>query len=488
MTPLRAWIPPSHLLVPAAVFALSALAAWLVAILDVRPDEATWLLVAGVVAAPVVVRLVQRHIAPLDMFEPIVFASIVYGILFVIPYGVTTLFGYTYPLLPSVDLTHGAQAVVAGVLSFAVGYFFVLPKPLMWQPQRRKVRPTYWADRRFLWVTVLGYCALSIGTYVFFWFPRAGGASEYIDLGNGFAGNVSDFQGAGVQRAAILIASVGFFLAWTHLLLRGRVRASDLALVVLAALASLGATALAKNRVFLLWDVVLPVVILHYGRRPIRVAQAAFGVAAMFALAVVFTVAIRSPTAFVSRTAEGTIANAADFLVVQAGEMFVVSDIVERQAHTTGYLNGSTLVATAVNVVPRGIWPEKPPSAGEVYTRDFFPDVWRAGATFLGVPWLGELYLNGGFPVLLGGAFISGLIVALIHRRLLTSGSAFAATFHGVFAFSLFFLITRGSLQVYSYSLVWGVPMLLGIVAITRPRRRDPVPPPSGVDAAEPPA
>ncbi len=476
MTPLRAAGPPFRVLVLAAVLALSSLAAWFIAILDLQPGEATWLFVASVVAAPVVVRLAQRHIAPLDLFEPIVLASMVYGVLFIIPYGIAVFFGYTYPLLPSVDLTRGAQAVVAGVLSFAVGYFFVLPKPLVWQPQRRKVRPTRWADRRFLWVTVLGYCALSIGTYVFFWFPRAGGASEYLELGTGFAGNVSDFQGAGVQRAAILIASVGFFLASTHVLLRERVRLSDWTLLVLAALASLAATALARNRVFLLWNVALPVVILHYGRRPIRTAEAAFGVAVMFALAVVFTVVIRSPTAFVSRTAEGPIAGAADFLVVQAGEMFVVADIVERQVRTTGYLNGSTLVATAVNVVPRGIWPEKPLSAGEVYTRDFFPDVWLAGVTFLGVPWIGELYLNGGFPAVLGGTFVSGALAALLHRRLVSSGSALAASFQGLFAFSLFMLITRGSLQVFSYSLVWGVPLLLGLLAVTRPRRRGSIP------------
>jgi hypothetical protein len=265
-----------------------------------------------------------------------------------------------------------------------------------------------------------------------------------------------------------MLASVGFFIAVVHLLMRGSVRRSDVVLVLLAGTASVVTTALSKNRVFVLWDLAVPVVILHYSRRPIRVAEAALGTTALFIVIVAFTVAFRSPAAFTSRTDQGLLADIADFIVVQTGEMSVVSDIAERQSVTLGYLNGATLVASAVNVVPRGIWAEKPATAGEIYTRYFAPDVWRTGTTFLGVPWQGELLLNGGLPALVVGTFLSGVLSGIVYRRIWAKSSTLSIALKGLFTFSLFLLITRGSLQFYSFTLVWGLPLVLGILAIER--------------------
>jgi hypothetical protein len=261
---------------------------------------------------------------------------------------------------------------------------------------------------------------------------------------------------------------VGFFVAVLNLLLRSTVRRSDALLVILAGSVSVVTTALTKNRVFLVWDLALPIVFLHYARRPIRVAEMALGIAALFIIAVAFTVALRSPAAFTSRTDSGLVADVADFYVVQTGEMSVVSDIVERQPVTLGYLNGATLVASALNVVPRAIWPDKPATTGEIYTRYFMPDLWRSGATFIGVPWLGELLLNGGLPALIVGTFISGWLSGMVYRRVWANTSAVSIALRGLFAFALFLLITRGSLEFYSFTLVWGVPLVLGILAIVR--------------------
>jgi oligosaccharide repeat unit polymerase len=315
---------------------------------------------------------------------------------------------------------------------------------------------------------VLGVCAISFLTYVLFFFPASGGISQYLDPGSGLFGSVDTLRGAGIARAAILLASVGFFIAVVHFLLRSSPRPSDLLLVLLAGSASVVATALSRNRVFLVWDLAVPVVILHYTRRRIRVPEALLGITALFVITVVFTVAIRSPQAFSSRTGSGFLASIADFYVVQTGEMSVVSDIAERQASTLGYLDGATLVASAVNVIPRAIWSDKPSTAGETYTQYFMPDVWRRGSTFLGVPWQGELLLNGGLPALVLGGFLTGLLFGLLYRRIWAKPTAVGIALRGLFSFSLFLLITRGSLEFYSFTLVWGVPLVLGILILTK--------------------
>jgi oligosaccharide repeat unit polymerase len=305
-------------------------------------------------------------------------------------------------------------------------------------------------------------------TYVLVFFPKAGGLSQYLDSGTGFLTSVDTLRGAGVARAAILLASVGFFIAVLHLLLRRSTKRSDVVLVLIAGSASVVTTALSKNRVFILWDLIVPAVILHYSRRPIRIAEAVIGATALFMITIAFTVALRSPEAFTSRSGQGLLADVADFLVVQTGEMSVVSDIVERQSATLGYLNGATLFASVVNVVPRGIWADKPATAGETYTRYFVPSVWRAGNTFLGVPWQGELLLNGGLPALIVGTFLSGFLSGLAYRRIWAKPTALSVALRGLFAFSLFLLITRGSLQFYSFTLVWGIPLVLGTLALVR--------------------
>jgi hypothetical protein len=434
-------------------------------LLQPQLDLVVWLLLVGAVVTPIAIRALQRQV---DVFEPIVFASLVYSGIFVVPCGIMLLFGFSYPLLPSVNLTFGSVVVAVGVLCFAAGYLIVVPRPLESMRDSRTPLRSNWAPRPQVWAMALGFCVVSLMTYVLFFFPSAGGVSQYLDSGAGFLTSVDTLRGAGVARAAILLASVGFFIAVMHLLSRGSRQAGDVVLVWIAGLASLVTTALSKNRVFLLWDLVVPIVMVHYARRRIRMTQAVAGALALFMITVGFTVAVRSPEAFTSGTDRGLLASVANFLVVQTGEMSVVSDIAERQPGTIGYLNGSTLVASALNLVPRGIWADKPPTAGEIYTRYFVPSVWRTGNTFLGVPWQGELLLNGGLLALIVGTFTSGLLFGLVYGRIWAQTSSLYIGLRGVLSFSLFLLITRGSLQFYSFTLVWGVPFVLGTLALVR--------------------
>lgn len=456
----------SNLLVPIVPILLSIATGALIATL-VAPQigAVAWLILAGSVAVPVAIRLAQGR---MDLFEPVVFASIVYAGIFVVPCGIMLLSGYTYPLLPSADLSGGAIVIALGVLCFAAGYFLIVPRSFESRSDQRKLLSAQWATRGVVWAIVLALCAVSFLTYVFVFFPSAGGVSEYIDPNSGSLGSVDTLRGAGVARAAILLASVGFFIAVVHLLLRTPRRRSDVVLVFLAGAVSVITSVLSKNRVFVLWDLVVPVVILHYARRPIRVVEAVVGITALFLVTVAFTVALRSPTAFISRSDSGFLANISDFIVVQTGEMSVVSDIAQRQPMTLGYLNGGTFVATALNIVPRAVWAEKPATAGEIYTRYFLPNLWLSGATFIGVPWQGELWLNGGLLALIVGTFVTGSLSGLIYRRIWRKPSTLSIALRGLFSFSLFLLITRGSLEFFSFTLVWGLPLVLGILALKR--------------------
>jgi hypothetical protein len=125
-----------------------------------------------------------------------------------------------------------------------------------------------------------------------------------------------------------------------------------------------------------------------------------------------------------------------------------------------------------MNVVPRVFYPTKPPTAGEIYTRYFHDRVWRTGVTYLGMPWVGELYMNGGPAGVVLGMMATGLIFAWLYTRFALRVGRDSCFWYAVAMFALYFLIVRGSLQAFSYPALWFGLGWLGLRLATKAHRR----------------
>jgi hypothetical protein len=88
---------------------------------------------------------------------------------------------------------------------------------------------------------------------------------------------------------------------------------------------------------------------------------------------------------------------------------------------------GSTIVAAAVAIVPRALWPDKPIVAGSGDIVSIYTGIRFAEGTSVGVGQVLELYINFGTAGVIGGFLVIGLLVTYIDRTAaahLTDGHA----------------------------------------------------------------
>jgi hypothetical protein len=81
---------------------------------------------------------------------------------------------------------------------------------------------------------------------------------------------------------------------------------------------------------------------------------------------------------------------------------------------------GSTIVAAAVAIVPRALWPDKPVVAGSGDIVTTYTGIRFADGTSVGVGQVLELYINFGTAGVIGGFLIIGLLVTYIDRTAAT--------------------------------------------------------------------
>lgn len=88
-------------------------------------------------------------------------------------------------------------------------------------------------------------------------------------------------------------------------------------------------------------------------------------------------------------------------------------DVVDHYPDKEDFLLGSTILTPITNWVPRRIWPNKPDSASVKYTSKFRPLAWSKGGT---APpgYIGEWYMNFGFPGIVIGMIFLGVAVRVL--------------------------------------------------------------------------
>ena len=98
--------------------------------------------------------------------------------------------------------------------------------------------------------------------------------------------------------------------------------------------------------------------------------------------------------------------------------------IVTRTGNRVEFQDGATLTPIVATFVPRIIWPTKPSiPVGQVMNREFH--VSQVADTYISPSHLGELYWNFGWPGVIGGMILIGLILGYVGGRCdLSSGTS----------------------------------------------------------------
>jgi oligosaccharide repeat unit polymerase len=102
-------------------------------------------------------------------------------------------------------------------------------------------------------------------------------------------------------------------------------------------------------------------------------------------------------------------------------------------------LFGETYFRTAVNFIPRGLWPDKPRSFGTYAFDIFYQDVLGESKTGVPTSILGELYWNFHLPGLLVGMLVFGIIIRIIYEFLIRNrGNPLVVLWYGWTLYYLF--------------------------------------------------
>ncbi|MHB1328577.1 MAG: O-antigen polymerase [Gemmatimonadales bacterium] len=154
-----------------------------------------------------------------------------------------------------------------------------------------------------------------------------------------------------------------------------------------------------------------------------------------------------------------------------------IGDVSSAVPSQDSYRGGTTYLEAFAVVVPRKIWPNRPPGAGEWYVERFYPEVAEAGGAYAFSP-VAEAYLNFGVTGIVVIFLCLGLIVSRLDRGVVRmAGNSTAAAFYGIGVFWLLmfsrldsatllktvFVLTFGQMLV-----VWLIGRLIGMAVTQR--------------------
>lgn len=237
----------------------------------------------------------------------------------------------------------------------------------------------------------------------------AGGLVEYVNV---LGMRVLEFRGLGALLTLIKLYPVISVFYFGVLLSGHKVGRSDWLLYIAHFLIFMAIALLSGSRGFLLGNVVLMAVLYHYSRKQLGILLVSFLVSVLIATAWVIGQARTGykvedgelRTGLHQERLEQSIGTTQYGLVPL--QLVLASDREPRLQY------GLTFLSALTNLVPRGVWPEKPDTGGVVLTKTYTGDAWQGGSN-LSTGILTEGMLNFGVvPGLLFG-FVS-LLAALV--------------------------------------------------------------------------
>jgi hypothetical protein len=398
------------------VSALAAVACWLVAARRLDPDTSAALLLvlASVVAVTVTsgiaaYRLGGRSIQRLAV-TPFALAAVTWLVLFVLrplelyvwpDHAATSILQFGFG---SGELVRAVAIAGLGAAGWCVGYVLVLALP------RRERGTVTGAPLR---VSGRGATvALALGTLLWgLLFLRQGGPSALIhepvsirvNQGSSFYG----FVGLWIVQGTALYALVS--------VLQGGGRAAKRVLLAAAALSFVAGLALQLRGLFAV--AVIGGAAIYVALRPIRRRHAAVALVVCLVGVFAFGVAqqVRAYTNAVPTGEAIRLTAHTPLSAMYVSDLSTYDNLVAIQMLVPGsldYLDGETLVDIPEALVPRAVWPEKPVSIDLQVGALLYPGV------SVGIPisMQGELYWNGGLPLVLFGALVIGLALGALAR------------------------------------------------------------------------
>jgi hypothetical protein len=178
-------------------------------------------------------------------------------------------------------------------------------------------------------------------------------------------------------------------------------------------------------------------VVRHFAVKPLRLATAAASLAALICVVVVVG-AFRGAY----KPLAGRIAFAREAVYWQQGSVLnygsePLKTALEVDPPRLYY--GATFATALSNVVPRALWPGKPPTGGVVYTREFLHDQWR-GRSYASPGIFAELALNFGRNAIPFGVLVLGVVMhggVRLWAKAHSEDRVVAAYWAGLYAMSL---------------------------------------------------
>lgn len=106
------------------------------------------------------------------------------------------------------------------------------------------------------------------------------------------------------------------------------------------------------------------------------------------------------------------------------------------------FANGETILNSLMALVPRAIWPDKPFQAGSEGLVSKYTGIMFAESTSVGLGQVMEFYINFGYPGIVGGFFVLGVLIGLIDK-----GAVARLKVNDWKGFAVYFLPGLGLLQ-----------------------------------------
>jgi hypothetical protein len=95
-----------------------------------------------------------------------------------------------------------------------------------------------------------------------------------------------------------------------------------------------------------------------------------------------------------------------------------LATLIDGMPQTLDFQNGATLLMVVLILVPSALFPAKPLTAPGIYTEAFWPDKWFNEGTTMPPGFIGEMFMNFGWPGILIGAALAGYWYGISMKRM----------------------------------------------------------------------
>ena len=385
------------------------------------------------------IRLINKILnADVDIFSPLIGLGAILLLMYPIKalyilatkkYGPYVSLGGNYSLPLVVDKMPN-YIYAAFLSSIGVGIFLLIcnRKP----SQGLKVNHNIMDGRLWNWEKSIIVLVISLlGAYAVIAYSIIGSGNLVTFLREGLASRHSYFYGRYflflIIRIFPLFSVVFIGYALEHIKQYPRsVKFFSFLCIVIVFLAGL-VCVLSGNRAFIIFDLLLPVLIIwHYRIKRINIIQAILlGLLITFS-SLVYIGFLRGSNIFKGydskrfvETAQNTISNFSHQLFAGTDliQFDVLITVVDAFPQDEEYLYGQSFLSIISAPIPRAIYPEKPERGNWIFTKKVFPE-WHNRKSGITVTYIGDFYMNFGPLGVIIGMMLLGWIVRMSYNRL----------------------------------------------------------------------